>query len=50
MFQLVGILVGLAVHNLVLVPLPFPLALYKKLLDHAVTLDDLKELHPTEGR
>jgi len=35
---------------MVLVPLPFPLALYKKLLDHPVTVDDLKEISPTEGR
>ncbi|VDP10908.1 unnamed protein product [Soboliphyme baturini] len=50
MFQLVGILCGLAIYNSVIVALPFPLAMYKKLLKEDVNLDDLKELSPTEGR
>uniref|UniRef100_A0A914VPX8 HECT domain-containing protein n=1 Tax=Plectus sambesii TaxID=2011161 RepID=A0A914VPX8_9BILA len=49
-FQLIGILCGLAIYNGVLVDFHFPLALYKKLLGQRVTLDDLKQLSPTEGR
>ena len=32
MFGLVGIVCGLAIYNHIIVTLPFPLALYKKLL------------------
>ncbi|TKR93812.1 hypothetical protein L596_008198 [Steinernema carpocapsae] len=49
-FKLVGRLCALAVYNAILVDFPFPLALYKKLLGHKLTLDDLMMLHPTEGR
>uniref|UniRef100_A0A5S6R1R1 HECT domain-containing protein n=1 Tax=Trichuris muris TaxID=70415 RepID=A0A5S6R1R1_TRIMR len=49
-FQFVGILCGLAIYNGVIVALPFPLALYRKLLMEPVTVEDLKELSPTEGR
>ncbi|KAM4807743.1 putative E3 ubiquitin-protein ligase HERC6 [Rhinophrynus dorsalis] len=45
-----GILCGLAIFNGVVVYLPFPLVLYKKLLGKKPTLDDLKELHPVMGR
>ncbi|KFD69997.1 hypothetical protein M514_06796, partial [Trichuris suis] len=49
-FQFIGILCGLAIYNGVIVALPFPLALYRKLLKEPVTVEDLKELSPTEGR
>ncbi|ULU13324.1 hypothetical protein L3Y34_016077 [Caenorhabditis briggsae] len=49
-FRQLGRLVGLAVYNNVIVPFPFPLALYKYLLDIEPTLEDLCELSPTEGR
>ncbi|XP_053317578.1 probable E3 ubiquitin-protein ligase HERC6 [Spea bombifrons] len=45
-----GILCGLAICNQMVVYLPFPLALFKKILDKKTTLDDLKELQPTVGR
>ena len=32
MFQLIGILCGLAIYNAIIVDLSFPLALYKKVL------------------
>ncbi|XP_033108343.1 probable E3 ubiquitin-protein ligase HERC3 isoform X2 [Anneissia japonica] len=44
MFRLVGVLCGLAIYNQVIVDLPFPLALYKKLLKRPVYLTDFKEL------
>lgn len=49
-FHLIGIICGLAIYNSTVVDLHFPLVLYKKLLDVAPTLEDLKELSPTEGR
>ncbi|XP_030643542.1 putative E3 ubiquitin-protein ligase HERC3 [Chanos chanos] len=49
-FHLIGIICGLAIYNSTVVDLHFPLALYKKLLNVSPTLDDLKELSPTEGR
>ncbi|KAJ1345625.1 putative E3 ubiquitin-protein ligase herc3 [Parelaphostrongylus tenuis] len=47
---MVGILCGLAVYNSVLVAFPFPLAVYKMLLDQRLTLEDLTELSPVEGQ
>lgn len=49
-FHLIGIICGLAIYNSTVVDLHFPLALYKKLLDVAPTLEDFKELSPTEAR
>ncbi|XP_062378987.1 probable E3 ubiquitin-protein ligase HERC3 isoform X1 [Sardina pilchardus] len=49
-FHLIGIICGLAIYNSTVVDLHFPLGLYKKLLDVSPTLEDLKELSPTEGR
>ncbi|XP_071391939.1 probable E3 ubiquitin-protein ligase HERC3 isoform X1 [Centroberyx affinis] len=49
-FHLIGIICGLAIYNSTVVDLHFPLILYKKLLDVAPKLEDLKELSPTEGR
>ncbi|XP_065086376.1 probable E3 ubiquitin-protein ligase HERC4 isoform X2 [Ochlerotatus camptorhynchus] len=46
MFALIGILCGLAIYNFTIINLPFPLALYKKLLDEEVDLTDLKDLSP----
>ncbi|XP_041043914.1 uncharacterized protein LOC121277979 [Carcharodon carcharias] len=48
-FHLMGILCGLAVSNCFICNFHFPLALYKKLLHVQPTLEDLKELSPTEG-
>ncbi|KAM9329530.1 putative E3 ubiquitin-protein ligase HERC6 [Gastrophryne carolinensis] len=44
-----GILCGLAIYNRCVIYLPFPLALYKKILGQKTTLEDLKELQPTLG-
>ncbi|KAM5191529.1 putative E3 ubiquitin-protein ligase HERC3 [Mantella aurantiaca] len=49
-FHLIGIMCGLAIYNSTVVDLHFPLVLYKKLLNVPATLEDLKELSPTEGR
>ncbi|XP_063314711.1 probable E3 ubiquitin-protein ligase HERC3 isoform X1 [Pelobates fuscus] len=49
-FHLIGIMCGLAIYNFTVVDLHFPLVMYKKLLNVPATLEDLKELSPTEGR
>lgn len=38
---------GLAIYNFTIIDIPFPLALYKKLLNETVGLNDLKELSPS---
>lgn len=48
-FQLVGTLVGLAVYNFQIINLPFPLALFKKILNVPLNLNGLCELSPTIG-
>ncbi|KAI4884475.1 hypothetical protein NFI96_014103 [Prochilodus magdalenae] len=45
-----GCLCGLAFYNNGVVNLPFPLALFKKLLDIQPSLEDLTELSPVVGR
>lgn len=45
-YKLVGLLLGLAVYNSVILDLHFPLALYKKLMDVDISLSDLKQLDP----
>ena len=49
-YRLLGILVGMAIYNGCLIDLPFPIALYKKLLGLQLTLDDLIELQPMLGK
>ncbi|XP_059219767.1 probable E3 ubiquitin-protein ligase HERC4 isoform X2 [Stomoxys calcitrans] len=47
MYILIGIICGLAIYNFTIINLPFPLALYKKIMDEKVDLCDLRELSPT---
>ncbi|KAJ3414577.1 putative E3 ubiquitin-protein ligase HTD2 [Chytridiales sp. JEL 0842] len=49
-YTLVGKLLGLAIYNGVTLDVPFPLALYKKLLKSPITLEDLTELDPSLSR
>ncbi|CAL8329977.1 unnamed protein product [Merluccius merluccius] len=46
-FFLLGTLCGMALYNRCLMNIPFPLALFKKLLGLKPSLDDLMELSPT---
>lgn len=46
MYQLIGILCGIAIYNQVLINLPFPLVLYKKILKENLELEDLSYLDP----
>ncbi|KAJ3207866.1 putative E3 ubiquitin-protein ligase HTD2 [Entophlyctis luteolus] len=49
-YMLIGRLVGLAVYNSNTLEIPFPTALFKKILQCPVTIDDLIELDPSMGR
>ncbi|XP_055576779.1 probable E3 ubiquitin-protein ligase HERC3 [Falco cherrug] len=49
-FHRVGTLFGMALYHGSVVPVPFPRALYKKLLGLAPTLQDLEELMPVAAR
>jgi ubiquitin-protein ligase E3 A len=42
-FELIGILMGLAIYNNIILDVSFPLAIYKLLLFEEPTFDDLKE-------
>ena len=49
-FEMVGILIGLAIYNGVILNVHFPMTLYKKLLGECLSLSDLKETFPTLGK
>lgn len=50
MYSLIGLLCGLAIYNFIIIDLPFPLALYKKLLRERVGLNDIKDMSPVIAR
>ncbi len=50
MYHLIGELCGLAIYNSIIIDLPFPLALYKKLLKEAPTLQDMSSLSPSVAK
>ncbi|XP_021567716.1 E3 ISG15--protein ligase HERC5 [Carlito syrichta] len=45
-----GVLCGLSLFNFNIANVPFPLALFKKLLDQKPSLEDLKDLSPVLGK
>merc|ERR1711963_1234908 len=53
MFFMIGVLCGLAIYNFTIINLPFPLALYKKLLSedgdtsNVNSIEDLEDLSPS---
>eukprot|EP00871_Galdieria_phlegrea_P003686 jgi/Galph1/4318/GphlegSOOS_G2983.1 len=49
-FKLVGIIIGMAIYNGVILDLHFPPLIYKKLLDWPSDLDDVKEAFPEIGQ
>lgn len=49
-FMLLGLVLGLAIYNGVLLDFPLPLALYRKVLGQEVKLRDLEDMQPTLGR
>lgn len=50
MYFLIGLLCGLAIYNFIIIDLPFPLALYKKLLGESVGLTDIKDMSPVMAK
>ena len=46
-FTLVGIMLGLAIYNTVILDVHFPMLVYRKLLGRKGTFEDLQELDPT---
>ena len=48
--MLVGLVLGLAIYNAVLLDFPLPLALYRKLIGQSCTLRDLQDMEPTLGK
>ena len=48
--MLIGLVLGLAIYNAVLLDFPLPQALYRKLLGQGCTLRDLSDMDPTLGR
>ena len=49
-FRLLGVVLGLAIYNTVLLDFPLPIALYRKICDHNVGLMDLENFQPTVGK
>ncbi|KAH0615839.1 hypothetical protein JD844_026400 [Phrynosoma platyrhinos] len=49
-YFLIGNLFGMALYNSKIAAFPFPLALFKKMVNIQPTLEDLKELSPVIGR
>ncbi|KAM4572309.1 putative E3 ubiquitin-protein ligase HERC4 [Odontesthes bonariensis] len=49
-FHLFGVLCGLALYNQVIVHLPFPLVLFKKLLGVKPSVEDMMEFSPSVGK
>jgi len=49
-YELIGILLGVAIYNGVILDVRFPHVVYKKLMRKAVGMDDLKRAFPEVGR
>lgn len=49
-YSLIGMVLGLAIYQSTILDVPFPPALFKKLLGQQATLDDFMALHPSLGR
>lgn len=47
LYFLAGVVVGLAIYHSILLDVRFPIALYKKLLGHVLTLHDLNQFKPS---
>lgn len=49
-YMLVGIMLGLAIYNHVILDLRFPMTVYRKLMGYPATFEDLKAFHPVRLR
>lgn len=45
-YELVGVILGLAIYNNILLDIKFPNVVYKKLLGKSIGLEDIKEIDP----
>ena len=45
-FTLIGIVLGLAIYNNIILDIHFPMVVYRKLVGKKGTFDDLKDSHP----
>jgi len=45
-YKLLGIIIGLAIYNGIILDIRLPLACYKRLLNYGCNLEDLREIHP----
>lgn len=48
-FELVGIILGLAIYNGVILDVHFPMVIYKKLMSQSADLEDFKLFDPSVG-
>ena len=48
-FTLIGLLLGLAIYNSVILDVHFPMVVYRKLFGRNGSLFDLKDSHPVSG-
>jgi len=49
-YKLLGIIIGLAIYNGIILDIRLPLACYKRLRNYSCNLDDLREIHPQLAR
>jgi len=49
-FELIGLLIGVAIYNSIILDFPFPMVIYKQLKGKTPTLEDLIEAQPQLGR
>jgi E3 ubiquitin-protein ligase HECTD2 len=49
-YRFLGIIIGLAIYNNIILDIRLPLACYKRLLNYTCNLDDLREIHPRLAR
>ena len=45
-FTLIGIVLGLAIYNSVILDIQFPMVVYRKLMGKLGTFEDLRDSHP----
>ena len=49
-YKFLGIIIGLAIYNNIILDIRLPLACYKRLLNYNCNLEDLREIHPRLAR
>lgn len=49
-YTLIGMLLGLAIYNSIILDIKFPPVIYRKLMGKLGSFDDLETSHPVSGR